>query len=42
VEITSLKERIQELLARIKELENLIQTLNLSEEEKNHLIHSLK
>ena len=42
MEITSLKERILELLARIKEMENLIQVLNLSEEEKNHLIHSLK
>ena len=42
VEITHKEERIQELLAKIKELESIVQTLSLSEEEKIRLIHSLK
>ena len=42
VEITQLKERIQELIAKIKDLESMIQALNMNDEEKNDLIRSLK
>ena len=42
VTIASLNERIKELLSKIKDMENLVKTLNLEIEEKEHLIHSLQ